>query len=147
MDTAATFYPHPRLTECLVAARKDAHPFRVSVVRWGSALVLRVGGEIDANNVANWQCLLHEAARAAAPGLLIIDTDQLDFMGTCGFAALFELSTQCRSRDTTVCLVSNQPLVERIITACGWRDGLPIFQDAYAALNAHHELDPSRPTE
>ena len=137
MTTAGTFYPHPRLTECLAAALKDAHPFRVSVVRWGLAVVVRVGGEIDANNVANWECLLQEAASAAAPGLLVIDVDQLDFMGSCGFAALVELSTQCRTRDVTVCLVSNQSITERFIAACGWREALPLYRDVDAALNAY----------
>ncbi|OBJ86143.1 hypothetical protein A5640_11210 [Mycobacterium asiaticum] len=129
------------MTECLAAACNDAHPFRISVVRWGLALVLRVGGELDANNITNWQRLLHEAASAAAPGLLVIDTDQLDFMGTCGFAALVDLSTQCHSRDIALCLVSTAPAIERIIAACQWRDALPIYPDIDAALDAHHQLN------
>jgi anti-anti-sigma factor len=141
MITAAPFYPHPRLTECLAGGLQHTHRFRVVVQRWGSATVLRVGGEIDANNVATWKCLLHEAADAAAPGLLVIDTDQLDFLGICGFAALVDLSRQRHGRNIAVCLVSNRPIIERIIAVCQWRDALPVYPNVDAAVDAHPEVN------
>src|SRR5882757_5662518 len=54
----------------------------------GSAVVLRVGGDIDVSNEGTWQRLLSQsAAQAVTPGSFVIDVRDLDFMGSRGYAA------------------------------------------------------------
>lgn len=49
----------------------------------GSAVVVHVGGDIDASNEVAWQRLVSKsAAIAIAPGPFVIDIRDLDFMGS-----------------------------------------------------------------
>ena len=91
------------------------------------AVIVSAGGELDASNDAIWRRLLSEAAAAAGPpGPLVVDISGLDFMGCCAYAALAEEAERCRDRGVEMRLVSNQPVVSRIVrraasaSCCRW---------------------------
>lgn len=93
---------------------------RVVLERSGSALVVSAGGSVDASNVAVWRRLVGEAAAVTAvPGPLIVDASGLEFMAVCAFGVLIEESARCRRRGIELCLVSGQPIVDRVVKAVG----------------------------
>ena len=100
------------------------------------AVIVSAGGELDASNEATWRRLLSEAAAAAGPpGPLVVDTSGLDFMGCCAYAALAEEAERCRQRGVQLRLVSNQPVVARVVAACGLSELLPVDDSVDAALS------------
>ncbi|GAB7144536.1 anti-sigma factor antagonist [Mycobacterium riyadhense] len=101
----------------------------------GTAVVVHVGGDVDASNEAVWQRLVsRSAAIAIAPGPYVIDVRELDFMGSCAYAVLAQESVRCRRRGVSLRLVSNQPIVARTIAACGLRRLLPMYSSVETAL-------------
>ncbi|OBK16063.1 anti-sigma factor antagonist [Mycobacterium asiaticum] len=101
----------------------------------GSAVVLHVGGDIDASNETVWQRLLSRSASIAiAPGPFVVDVRELDFLGSCAYAVLAQESVRCRRRGVNLRLVSNQPIVARTIAACGLRRLLPMYSTVENAL-------------
>jgi anti-anti-sigma factor len=106
------------------------------------AVIVSAGGELDASNDDTWRRLLSEASAAAGPpGPLVIDLSGLDFMGCCAYAALAEESERSRDRDIEMRLVSNQPVVARIVRACGLSELLPVDASVDAALSTCMPLD------
>ncbi len=132
-------YFHPlmlssRLISELAQARST---LRATTERYGSAVIVTAGGELDASNDAAWRHLLSEASAAAGPpGPLVVDTDGLEFMGCCAYAALAEEAERARERGVELRLVSAQPVVARIVRACGLTDLLPVDASVDAALSA-----------
>lgn len=103
--------------------------------RSGSAVVVSAGGEVDASNEAKWDRLVSETAAAAtAPGPVVVDVRQLDFMGCCAFTVLARKAEGCRRRGVSLCLVSHQPIVARIVAAGGLRPLLPIYPTTEMAM-------------
>jgi anti-anti-sigma factor len=101
----------------------------------GSAVVLRVGGDIDVSNERTWQRLLSQsAAQVVTLGSFVIDVRDLDFMGSRGYAALAHEAVECRSRGINLRLVASQPIVAHTITACGLRPLLPMYTTVETAL-------------
>lgn len=110
---------------------------RIVTQRDGTTVTVYAGGEIDAANERSWRQLLSEAAAATpALGVLVIDTDGLDFMGGCAFTALAKEADRCRGRGIRMCLVSRKPIVSRIITASGLGSRLPVYPDMDTAVFA-----------
>lgn len=106
------------------------------------AVIVSAGGELDASNEATWRRLLSEAAAAAGPpGPLVVDTSGLDFMGCCAYAALAEEAERCRQRGVRLRLVSNQPVVARVVAACGLSELLPVDDSVDAALSVFDSPD------
>ena len=139
MSVAVQTYPIPlTLSANLVSALNNPRGvLRTVAQRDGSTVTVYVGGEVDAANEHSWQQLLREAAAATpAPGLLVIDTDGLDFMGSCAFTALAEEADHCRRRGIVMCVVSCKPIVGRVITAGGLGSLLPVYPNADTALSA-----------
>jgi anti-anti-sigma factor len=101
----------------------------------GSAVVVHVGGDIDASNEASWQRLLRRVANIAiAPGPFVIDVSQLDFMGSCAYSVMAQESVRCQLRGVSLRLVSGQPIVARTVAACRLGDLLPIYGTVDTAL-------------
>ena len=122
-----------RLISELARARST---LRTTIERSGLAVIVHAGGELDASNEATWRRLLSEAAAAAGPpGPLVVDTNGLDFMACCAYAALGEEAENCRRRGVEMRLVSNQPAVSRIVAACGLSKLLPVDDSVDAALS------------
>jgi anti-anti-sigma factor len=128
--------PHLMLSTRLVVDLADEHSkLRATTDRNGPAVLIHTGGEIDASNEDTWRQLVSEAARlATAPGPFIVDVTGLDFMACCAFAVLAEEAKRCQSRGVELRLVTRQPIVARIVKACGLSGVLPIYPSADAAL-------------
>jgi anti-anti-sigma factor len=109
---------------------------RTRTKRAGSSVVVHVDGDIDASNETAWQDVLRRgAAETVAPGPFVIDVCDLDFMGSCGYAALAHEAAECRSRGVTLRVVTSQPIVDRTIAACGLRPLLPTYASVETALS------------
>jgi anti-anti-sigma factor len=122
-----------RLISELAQARST---LRATTERFDLAVIVSAGGELDASNDAVWRRLLSEAAAAAGPpGPLVVDISGLDFMGCCAYAALAEEAERCRNRGVEMRLVTNQPVVSRILKACGLGATLPVDLSVDAALS------------
>lgn len=102
----------------------------------GSAVVVHVGGDVDANNEAVWQRLVSRSAGIAiAPGPFVIDVRDLEFMGSCAYAVLAQAAVRCKRRGVSIRLVSSQPIVARTIAVCGLRRLLPLYPTVESALS------------
>ena len=130
----ATLPGHPLLSASLVAQMGGAgNTLHATIERNGTTVLLSAGGEVDAANEHIWRRLLGEAATAtAAPGTLVIDTNGLDFMGGCAYAALAEQADRCRIRGINLCLVSAQRIVARVVGVMNLDRQLPIYHNVDA---------------
>ncbi|WP_231989709.1 anti-sigma factor antagonist [Mycobacterium sp. 852002-51057_SCH5723018] len=110
---------------------------RATTDRSGPAVLINAGGEVDACNENTWRQLVSEAANVViAPGPFVVDVTGLDFMGCCAFAVLAEEARRCNERGIELRVVSRDPIVARIIDACGLSAVLPIYPTADSALAA-----------
>jgi anti-anti-sigma factor len=141
MSTFAIAEPsfnHLMLSSRLISELAQARStLRTTIERSDLAVIVSAGGELDASNETIWRRLLSEAAMAAgSPGPLVVDISGLDFMGCCAYAALGEEAERCRCRGVEMRLVSSQPVVARIVTACGLSELLPVDDSVDIALSA-----------
>jgi anti-anti-sigma factor len=128
--------PHLMLSTRLVYELGDPHStLRATTDRCGGAVLINAGGEIDACNEHTWRHLVSEAASVVTPpGPLVVDVTGLDFMGCCALSVLAEEAQRCRRRGIELRLVSRQPIVARIVDACGLSGMLPIYPTTDSAL-------------
>jgi len=128
--------PHPSLSTRLVYELGDPHStLRATTDRRGAAVLIYAGGEVDACNERTWRHLVSEAVGVVtAPGPLVVDVTGLDFMGCCAFAVLADGAQRCRHRGIDLRLVSREPIVTRIVDACGLGRLLPIYPTVDSAL-------------
>jgi anti-anti-sigma factor len=128
--------PHLTLSTRLVHELGDPHStLRATTDRNGAAVIINAGGEIDACNEHTWRRLVSEAASIVIPpGPFVIDVSGLEFMGCCAFAVLAEAAQRCRERGIELRLVSCEPVVARIVDACGLNRLLPVYPTSDAAL-------------
>jgi anti-anti-sigma factor len=128
--------PYLMLSTRLVYELGDPHStLRATTDRNGAAVLINAGGEVDACNEHTWRQLVSEAASVVIPpGPFVVDVTGLDFMGCCAFAVLADQAQRCRERGIGLRLVSREPIVARIVDACGLNRVLPIYPTADAAL-------------
>ena len=128
--------PHLMLSTRLVYELGDPHStLRATTDRSGPAVLINAGGEIDACNEHTWRQLVSEAASVVTPpGPFVVDVTGLDFMGCCAFAVLADEAQRCQERGIELRLVSREPVVARIVYACGLGGILRIYPTADAAL-------------
>ncbi|WP_081287618.1 anti-sigma factor antagonist [Mycobacterium asiaticum] len=131
-----SFSPHVTLSPRLVYELGDPRStLRAITDRSGDAVIIHAGGEIDGCNEHTWRRLVTEAAAMATlRGSLVIDVSDVDFMGCCAFTALAETAQECRERGVELRLVTQTPIVGRIVEACGLRVLLPIYPTVDHAL-------------
>jgi anti-anti-sigma factor len=134
LDTRSS--PHLRLSTRLVRELGDPRStLRATTDRSGAAVIISAGGEIDACNERTWRRLVSEAASVVVPpGPFVVDVTGLDFMGCSAFAVLADEARRCKERGIDLRLVSTEPLVTRIVDACGLNRVLPIYPSTEAAL-------------
>ena len=127
---------HLMLSTRLVYELGDPHStLRATTDRSGPAVLINAGGEVDAHNEHTWQQLIREAAGVVTPpGPFVIDVNGLDFMACCAFAVLADEAERCRRRGIELRLVARQPLVGRVLKACGLTDLLPTYPTTDSAL-------------
>jgi anti-anti-sigma factor len=135
-STRSMSRPRLMLSTRLVYELGDPHStLRATTDRRGSAVLIYAGGEIDACNEQTWRHLVSEAANAVeTPGPLVVDVTGLDFMACCALEVLADEAENCRRRGVELRLVSPQPIVARIVDACGLSGMLPIYPTADSAL-------------
>ena len=128
--------PYVMLSTRLVYELGDPHStLRATTDRNGAAVFINAGGEVDACNEHTWRQLVSEAASVVIPpGPFVVDVTGLDFMGCCAFAVLADEAQRCRERGIELRLVSREPIVARIVDACGLNRVLPIYPTSDAAL-------------
>jgi anti-anti-sigma factor len=137
IDDRPASFAGVHLSDGLVSemGRSDSR-LRVVVERSDAAVLFCAGGSVDASNAGLWRRLVGEAARVTvAPGPLIVDASQLEFMGACAFSVLAEESARCRRRGISLVLVSHQCIVARVIAATGLETELPLYPSIRAALS------------
>ncbi|OBB93435.1 anti-sigma factor antagonist [Mycobacterium sp. 852002-40037_SCH5390672] len=129
---------HLTLSTKLVYELGDPHStLRATADRSGPSVVIYAGGEVDACNEDTWRHLVREAASGVtAPGPFVVDVTGLEFMGCCAFEALAEEAKSCQERGIDLRLVSCEPIVARIVDACGLSGVLPIYPTVDSALSA-----------
>lgn len=135
------------LAECVpsfsVGASYGGERLDAVVERNGTALLVRAGGTVDASNVALWRRLIADASTATvAPGPLVIDAKALEFMAVCAFAVLADEAARCRFRGITLYLVSDQPVVARVVAAAGLDSELLLVASVDEALGGVPRRDP-----
>ncbi len=100
----------------------------------GWDVLLRAQGEVDACTLPTWKHLLGAAAaRVTPPGRLVIDLEDLDFMGCRAFAALADEAIRCQRQDIDVHLVSTASIVRRIVAAADLSGLLPVHPSVETA--------------
>lgn len=141
-DRYPTISNHLMLSTRLLTEMGNARSkLRATAQRDGSAVVVYAGGEIDACNEDTWRRLLVEATAAViTPGIVVVDTSNLDFMGCCAFSVLADESDTCRQRGVQLRLASSQPAVMRIVAACGLADVLSVHPSVDSALTLSAEV-------
>ena len=137
LATVEPFSTHlPLSTRLLYELGDPNSTLRATTDRSGPAVLIHAGGEIDACNEHTWRRLLEEAAAfVTAPGPFVVDVSGLDFMGCCAFAALSDEAQRCRDRGVELRLVGPQPIVARIVEACGLSRLLLVYRTVDAALD------------
>ncbi|WP_238158867.1 anti-sigma factor antagonist [Mycobacterium sp. MFM001] len=109
---------------------------RATAERNGSAVIVCVGGEVDASNEPEWEHLLTSMADAAVPpGPFVVDVRDLDFIGASAYAMLASEAERCKHRGVRLCLVSTRPETARAVAACGLGQLLPVETTLEAALS------------
>src|ERR1700756_4400198 len=113
--------PHLTLSTRLVYELGDPHStLRAITDRSGEAVIINAGGEIDACNEHTWRELVSEAASVVIPpGPFVVDVTGIDFMGCCAFTVLADEARACKERGIELRLVCCDPIVSRVIDACG----------------------------
>lgn len=136
--TADTFSAHLALSTRLVYELGDPHStLRATTDRSGAAVLITAGGEIDGCNEDTWRHLVSEAAALVTPpGPFIVDVTGLEFMACCAFAVLADEARRCHDRGVELRLISREPIVARVVDACGLNALLPIYPTADSALAA-----------
>lgn len=125
---AAPLRLSPRLVSELGAEQST---LRAAVQGFDAAVIVYIGGEIDAYNDETWRLLLAEAsAFAAPPQFFIVDVNGVDFLSCSALLALADEAGLCRDRGIKLCLVSTQPSVGRIVAACGLDDVIAVHESA-----------------
>lgn len=134
---AESFSTHLTLSTRLVYELGEPRStLRAITDRSGNAVVIHAGGEIDACNENTWRQLVTEAATTAtAPGPFVVDVSDVDFMGCCAYSVLADAAEQCRKRGIELRLVTQAPIVTRIVRACGLSAQLPIYATVDRALS------------
>jgi anti-anti-sigma factor len=98
--------------------------------------------EVDACNEDVWSNLSTKiAATAVAPRPFVVDVRNMRFMGCGAFFVLAQEAWRCRRRGVSLCLVSNQSIVARVVAAGGLRPLLsmhPTVESALSATTAEH---------
>lgn len=129
---AAPLRLSPRLISELGAGTST---LRAAVQGFRAAVIVYVGGEIDALNDDAWRLLLAEAAAfASAPQLFMVDVNSVDFMSCSSLLTLADEANRCREGGVAVCLVGRQPWVARSVAACGLSEVLPVHETATQCL-------------
>lgn len=135
-DTESSRFPDALIAWQTTPLAGTQRMLRATTERNGSAVIVCVGGEVDASNEAEWQRLLtNMAVTAVAPGPFVVDVSDLDFIGASAYAMLAHEVQRCQHRGVRVCLVSTRPETTRAVAACGLAQLLRVETTLEAAIS------------
>jgi anti-sigma B factor antagonist len=123
-------------TEMVVLGADDAVPSDVldlDVERRGDAVVVLVRGEVDALTTPLFTDLIDEQLDNN-PVTIVLDLNQVTFLGSSGLAALINARDQTTQRAIKLRLVCAAHAVLRPLAATGLVDQFDIYPDLDAAL-------------
>ncbi|MGY0498146.1 anti-sigma factor antagonist [Nocardia sp. FBN12] len=108
-----------------------------------TATVLHVRGEIDAANLPRWRTVLDDAIAAEGEsGNLVIDIRAVTFMSC---RAILDMATRAQQGTVRMRVVNpEQSVTNRIITAAGLTEWLPVYASRTEAMAAGPTLNRSR---
>lgn len=108
------------------------------VARWGrSGVVISVSGELDASNTGQLAGYVQHCA--AYCEWLILDLNDLEFIGTAGFSALKTITSQCADA-MIYCTTVPGPAVTRLLRVCDPTKAVSTTASVAEALAGVQEL-------
>lgn len=118
------------------AAPEGREPLRISVDQDERASVVRLHGELDANQAPGLRNLLAERV-LTGPGHLVVDVSRLTFIDSSGLATLIAVHKGTQAAGTSLVLACPSPAVTKVLTLTGLRAVLataPSVEQALAGL-------------
>jgi anti-anti-sigma factor len=131
LNAAGSVPPAPRIATLPPSDTWENHTAR-SVTRWGrSGAVISVDGELDASNSDQLADYVRHCATYCE--WLVIDLNDLEFIGTAGFSALKAISDHCADAMIS-CTTVPGPAVTRLLRICDPANALPTAASVAEAL-------------
>ncbi|WP_082134003.1 STAS domain-containing protein [Mycolicibacter heraklionensis] len=131
LKTAGSVFPASRIDTLGPPDTWESRTVR-SVTRWGrSGAVISVGGELDASNAD--QLAEHVQRCAGYCEWLILDLNDLEFIGTAGFSALKTIADRC-AETMVYCTTVPGVAVARLLRICDPTNALPTTSSVADAL-------------
>lgn len=113
-----------------------------SVTRWGrSGAVISVAGELDASNAEQLTDYVQRCADYCE--WLVLDLNELEFMGTAGFSALKTITERC-AQAMIYCTTVSGVAVARLLRICDPANTVPTAPSVAVALGAVQGLRPAQ---
>jgi anti-anti-sigma factor len=109
----------------LVEARKPRSSLLSLSTEWPTATEVRItaSGEVDASNAVELAAYVFR--HAANSRRMILDLSHLEFFGTAGFSALWNIHAGCAQAQVAWTVVAGRP-VSRVLEICDRHGALPI---------------------
>jgi anti-anti-sigma factor len=77
---------------------------------------------------------------------MVLDMDQVTFLGCAGLTVLVETAKLARARGAALCISTGSHSVARPLAVLGLNTTLPVFPDAQAAVRSASTVASARPT-
>lgn len=131
LKVAESVFPTPRIVTLQPSDTWESHTAR-SVIRWGrSGAVISVGGELDAANAGELADYVQQCANSCE--WLVLDLNELEFIGTVGFSALKKIADRCADA-AVYCTMVPGTAVTRVLRICDPANTLPTTASVADAL-------------
>jgi anti-anti-sigma factor len=131
LKAAGSTFPAPRIGTRPPFDTWESHTAR-SVTHWGpSGAVISVVGELDAANAGQLADYVEHCAGYCQ--WLILDLNDLEFIGTAGFSALRTITDRC-AESMIHCTTVPGDAVSRLLRVCDPNGALPTTASVSAAL-------------
>lgn len=129
--------PAPRIDSVPMSDTWKSHTARC-ITRWGrSGAVISVDGELDASNAGQLADYVQQCATHCH--WLVLDLNDLEFIGTAGFSALKDIVDRCG--DALIhCTTVPGPAVRRLLRICDPNNALPTASSVTEALSGVQRL-------
>ncbi|EHY90835.1 anti-sigma factor antagonist [Saccharomonospora azurea] len=126
MDTAGGAVSELAIPTSLLEVTTDCH---------GTGVVVTVSGEVDLSTRDALAENLDKAMELVSPPQqLIVDLEQVTFLGSAGLALLLDTQDVAVRRGVTFRIVATQRVVTRPVEAVGLADALPLHATVESAL-------------
>lgn len=121
-------------------AAERREPLRIEVEQHDRATVVRLVGELDAEQAAGVRSVLAESV-LAGPGHVVVDLARLTFIDSSGLATLVAAHKGSRASGTSFVLAAPSARVAKVLALTGLRT---VFETAPSVEQALAALPPAR---